>query len=439
MTDLPISTSAMGSVAAFPALREGFSGSTSTDLSWVLNAYIIVYAAFLVPAGRLVDLRGARQLFIGGVLLFTLASTLGGVAMSVPVLVVARVLQAAGAAVLSAASLTIALAVFPVGWRMTVVGYCSAAGALGATIGAGLGGVLIEATGWRAAFLVNLPLGALLLAFALRSLPAMRAGARGEALDWLGVSLIIVGMATLTWGVVSFGEVSGAALLGVVVVGIAALATYVAWAQGRSYAAIDLRLFHDRTYATITIATFVFGIAFAMLFLSSFLFLTGIWGFSEGTAGLALVPGPITAIVVAIGSGRIVRRVGQRRALVAGGLLFMLAQVWLWMMISAGPTYWSVWFPAQIVGGVAVGLLLAGLGGVAVANLPASRLSVGGAVNNATQQLGGVIGTALGVVFVGSQDASLADFHVGFLTLATLGLATALICLPVQTVARRAS
>lgn len=426
-----VSVDATIAVAAFPALRSSFIGTSPATLSWVLNAYTILYAALLVPAGRLVDLHGAKRLFLFGVALFTLASAACGMAPGTGTLIVARMVQAVGGALLTPASLALILGAFPAEKRSAIVGLWSAAGALGAAVGPGAGAILIELATWRAAFLVNLPLGALILFYAMRRLPALKGADAGEGLDLPGIALIASGFAALTYGVVQVEE-SGfrdAGVWGPALAGALLLASYGLWARGRRGAAIDLSLFDDRTYALVTVASFVFGIAFSMMFLSSFLFLLGIWGYSQGLTGLAVTPGPLMVIAVAIASGRLVQRVGHRAVLVAGGLLYVAAQIWLATQVTQTPAYLSLWLPMQIVGGTAVGLLLVGLSGAAVAGLPPARFGVGGAVNNAVRQLGGVFGTALAVVLVGQAGTGLDGFRLAFQTLGAIGLLTAFLCL----------
>jgi EmrB/QacA subfamily drug resistance transporter len=425
-----VSVDATIAVAAFPALRLSFADVSPATLSWVLNAYTIIYASLLVPAGRLVDLHGSKRLFLFGLSVFTLASLACGLAPGMKSLVVARSVQAIGGAVLTPASLALILGAFPAEKRSAIVGLWSAAGALGAAVGPGAGALLIEAASWRAAFLVNLPCGFLILFLAWRRLQRLQGADAGEGLDVPGIAMIAAGVAGLTYGIVQVKERGflDLAVWGPSLAGVALIVAYGLWARGRKGAAIDMELFHDRTYATVTIGSFIFGIAFSMMFLSSFLFLLGVWHYSQGLTGLAVTPGPLVVIAVAIVSGKLVTRVGHRAILVTGGLMYAAAQFWLAFHVDQTPSYFTLWFPLQIVGGIAVGLLLVGLSGAAVSNLPASRFGVGGAVNNATRQLGGVFGTALAVVLIGQANADLVDFKMAFLTLAGLGCLTAAIC-----------
>lgn len=422
------------SVAAYPALRAAFADTPTTTLSWVLTAYTILYAALLVPAGRLVDLYGAKRLFLFGVAIFTLASAACGLAPDISFLIGARVVQAIGGALLTPASLTLVLGAFPASKRSSMIGLWSAAGALGAAAGPGAGAILIEIATWRAAFLVNLPVGILILTYARRQLPAHRGGDTGKKLDIMGVLLIASGIASLVYGVMQMesARATSPAVWGPAAFGIALLVGYVIWARGRTDPAIDMSLFADRTYALVTAASFVFGIAFSMMFLTSFLFLFGIWGFSQGLTGLAVTPGPLVVIAVAMLSGRLVARVGHRAVLIAGGLLYSATQMWIAINVTATPDWLTFWFPLQLIGGASVGLLLVGLAGAAVAGLAPTRFGVGGAVNNATRQLGGVFGTTLAVMLVGQVGADIEGFRAAFYCLAALGFLTAMLCLPLS-------
>lgn len=426
-----VSVDATIAVAAFPALRQYFAQASPSDLSWVLNAYTILYAALLVPAGRLVDLHGSRRLFLIGVKLFTLASAACGMAPATGSLIAARIIQAVGGAILTPASLALVLGAFPPEKRTAIVGMWSGVGALGAAVGPGAGGILIELATWRAAFLVNLPFGALIVWFAWLRLPISGGAARGEGLDLVGIGLIVAGVSSLTYGIVQIESLGLVAptVWAPMATGAILLIGYGLWARGRRNAAIDMALFEDRTYALVTLATFVFGIGFAMMFLTSFLFLLGIWGFGQGLTGLAVTPGPLVVILVAVTSGRLVTRVGHRAVIVTGGLVFAVGQLVIGTQVTPTPSYLAFWLPLQVIGGAAIGLLFVGLSGAAVAGLPPSRFGVGGAVNNAVRQLGGVIGTAFAVVLIGQPETPIAGFQMAFLWIAGISGATAIIAM----------
>ena len=426
-------------VAAYAALREQFGQASLAGLSWTLNAYTIVYAALLVPAGRMADLLGRKRVFMHGLVLFTGASALCAFAPGVHWLVAARVLQAVGAAMLTPAALALVLNAFPRDRRAAAVGLFSAIGALAAAVGPAFGSWVIEQGSWRWIFLINAPLGIVAWGLSRSGLAESTSPETGARPDLPGIAVLVAAAATIAFAIVMserWGWRSGpqwAATWATLGAGLALIALFVRWARGRPSAALDLSLFRDRSFARVNLATLVFGVAFTMMFLSSFLLLMGLWGYSQGLAGLAVTPGPLMVIPVAILSSRLSGRIGHRPMLVGGGVLYAAAQLWVWWRLGGQPDYLGVWLPAQILGGAAVGLVLPALSGAAVSNLGPTRFGVGGGVNNALRQMGGAIGAALTVALVGRAGATLAQFQTVYLLLALLGLLTAVLCLPVRT------
>ena len=302
--------------AAFPALRSGFPQSTAADLSWVLNAYTVVYAALLVPAGRLSDALGRKRMFQLGLLLFLAASAACGAAPTVSILVAARVLQAFGAALLTPASLALVLGAFTTDRRAVVVSLWGAVSGLAAALGPSLGAAVVDALGWRWAFFLNLPLG--LIAWWLgRSRLTEWRDAKGDAsLDGVGIGLLITAVGALAYGIVE-ADVLGwrsQSVLGALSGGILLLAVFVVWASRRPNPAVDLSLFAEPNYRYVNLASFVFGIAFSMMFFAMFFFLMQVWHYPLPRAGLAVSPGPLLVVPVAMLAGRIAARVGQQRA-----------------------------------------------------------------------------------------------------------------------------
>src|ERR671936_591391 len=187
---------------AFPDIRASFADTSLAGLSWILTAYNIVFAALLVPAGRLADRVGRRRTFLAGLLTFLAASAAAGLAPTVEVLVGARVVQAAGAAALVPTSLALLLPEFPLSQRATATGVWGATGAVAAALGPSLGGSLVEAAGWRWVFFVNLAIGLPALVPARRLLREAREANPGPLPDALGVVLLIVGVGLLSLGIV---------------------------------------------------------------------------------------------------------------------------------------------------------------------------------------------------------------------------------------------
>jgi EmrB/QacA subfamily drug resistance transporter len=421
--------------AAFKSLLASFPGHGAADASWVLNAYTVVYAALLVPAGRLSDSYGRKRIFMLGVGLFTLASLACGLAPSLSWLVAARVLQAMGAAMLTPASLAIVLAAFPAEKRAVAVSLWGAVGGLAAAIGPSLGSFLVDSMGWRWAFFINLPpaLWSLWRA-STRLTDAPRSSASGR-MDLPGLAMLIFGVSALTWTVVrteSQGWQSGQTWGGLGL-GLFTLWMFTRWARHTPQPALDMRLFDNPSYRAVNLATLVFGIAFAMMFFGFFFFMTGIWHYSLPLAGLAITPGPLMVIPAAVIAGRIAAKAGHRPLLITGCALLALGGLWQSFIPGWQPQYLTHWLPSQLLTGIGVGITLPSLAGAAVASLPPQQFGEGSAVNQAVRQFGTVLGVAFTVVLVGHAALTLADFRTLTLSYAALALLTALICLGVNT------
>ena len=400
--------------AAFPALRRAFPSASAADLSWILNAYTVVFAALLVPAGRLADLRGRKRMFVTGVALFIAASAACGLAPSETALVAARVVQAIGAALLLPASLAIVLAAFPATKRAVVVALWGAVSGLAAAIGPSLGTLLVQHLGWESAFLINVPVGGVALYYAIRRLEESRNPDAGAPLDVVGVLLVIAGVGAIAFGLVR-SEAVGWSSPSVVLAlggGVLALVAYTAWARHVPAPAIDLSLFRQRTYLFVNLATLAFGIAFAMMFFSVFQFLTGVWGYSLSQAGIAFIPGPLLVIPTSIVCGRIAARAGHRRLIAIGALVFAAGALWIAGVPTAEPAYLTAWLPGSVLTGIGVGMVLPSLSAAAVATLPPARFGIGSAINQAVRQIGSVLGVALAIVIVGRAPTLASFAHV---------------------------
>ena len=425
--------------AAFPALRAAFADATAADLSWVLNAYTVVYAAMLVPAGRLADLYGRKRVFTTGVAIFLLASLGCGLAGTVGLLVAMRALQAVGAALLLPASLSIVLAAFPISRRAIAVSAWGAVSGVAAAFGPSAGAWLIERGGWPWAFFINLPIGGLALLFGLRRLPESRNPDNAAPLDVVGVLLLIVGVGAIAYGLVRSEALGWASawVSGAIVLGIAALALFVAWAKRAPAPAIDLALFAERSYRFVNLAMLSYGAAFAMMFFTFFFYMTEVWHLSLPEAGLRIVPGPLLVVPSSIVSGRIAAKIGHKALLVGGNLLFAAGGLWYLLVPGTEVAYWSHWFPGMVMTGVATGMVMPSLAAAAVARLHAKHFGIGGAVNQAVRQVGTVLGVALTVVLIGHPSPTLAEFRQVFGAEIALALLAALLCAPVDTRPRR--
>jgi EmrB/QacA subfamily drug resistance transporter len=421
--------------AAFGAMRDGFPGSTSADLSWVLNAYTVIYAALLVPAGRLADVHGRKRVFQVGLTLFLVASAACGAAPSVGLLVAARALQAVGAALLTPSSLALVLGAFPAEKRAIAVSLWGAVSGLAAALGPSVGAGVVDALGWRWAFFLNLPLGTLALWRGRSRLTEWRNDGLSATVDVPGIALLIMAVGALAFAIVQFEALGwrSPVVQGSTVAGVAALLAFVAWARRAAHPAVDLSLFDDRTYRYVNAATLVFGIAFAMMFFGFFFFTMQVWHYPLPLAGLAVTPGPLLVVPVAVLSGRLAARVGHRPLLVTGSLIYAVGGLWFYLRAGPEPDYLGTWLPGLMFTGTAVGMVLPSLSGAAVAKLAPARFGIGSAVNQAIRQIGSVLGVAATVALVGHASPQLADFRQLYALHITLALLTALLCLRVDT------
>ncbi|MDM0116006.1 MFS transporter [Variovorax sp. J22R133] len=426
--------------AGFDALRYAFADASAADLSWVLNAYTVVYATMLIPAGGLADTHGRKRVFLVGVALFLAASAACGLAGSVGWLIAARVLQAVGAALLTPASLSIVLAAFPQTRRAVVVSLWGAVGGLAAAVGPSAGSFVIDNFGWPWAFYINLPLGGLALWRGASLLNESERSSERRRVDGVGMALLMLAVGAVTLAIVESDVPTWSrmelAIMGAT--GLIAAGAFVAWARRAKAPLVDLALFHNRTYSYVNFATLAFGTAFSMMFLSLFFYMMNIWHFSLPQAGLAVTPGPLLVMPTAIVTGRLATRLGHRPFLVGGSLLYACSSLWFLLVPGTEPQYLSHWLPGLMMSGIAVGLVLPSLSAAAVSRLPVAHYAVGSAVNQATRQIGSVLGVALTVALLGHAALQRTDFNALYALHGALALLTGLLCLPVDTRPRAA-
>jgi EmrB/QacA subfamily drug resistance transporter len=389
---------------AFPSIRESFPGTSIGTISWVLNAYNIVLAAFMIVCGRLSDLLGRRRLYIAGIALFTLASLWCAAATSIDVLVIARILQALGAAMLIPASLALVIEAFPGEHRAHAVGLWGAAAAVAAGLGPPIGGALVEGGGWRWAFLINLPLGAAALVLSRRVLVESRAPGRRTMPDLVGAMLLAGSLGLGTTALIKANEWgTGSLTLWAVLAGCVALgAGFVVSSRRHPSPLIDVELLHSKPFLMANIVTFIAGAGFFAYLLTNILWLQYVWQYSVFLAGLATVPGALVAAVVAGALGPVAARRGYRGVVVAGALVWVGAFVWYDQRVGVEPNFLTQWLPGQVLSGLGVGATLPLLGSLALEAVPGGRSATASAIISSVRQVGGVLGIAILVIILGT-------------------------------------
>jgi len=389
---------------AFPSIGRTFSDVSRADLSWVINSYIIIHAALLVPAGRLADRIGRKRVWVVGVVIFALSSALCGAAPSVELLIGARALQGVGGALLFPASLALVLHAFPPAKRAVAVAIWGAIAALAAALGPSVGGIVIDTLDWRWAFYMNVPVAAFAFFMATRILEESRSDTPEPTPDLLGIPLLIAAIGALALGIVQTDEWGWTDTRTLAAFGVATVvgAIFIWRSATQPSPTLDLKLFRERNFRYANIATFSFAIAFSAMFFGLVQFLIYVWHYSILEAGLTIWPGPLTAAFVAAPAGRLVDRVGYRVMLPLGALFFAAGSGWLLWRAEVDPDLWGVWIPSALMTGVGVGLAMPSLSSAAVRSLPQNRYAVGSAVNQTIRTIGSVFGVALAVALLGT-------------------------------------
>lgn len=407
---------------AFPDITKTFSRASPAELSWVLNAYTIVFAALLIPAGKIADRVGHRRVFLIGSALFTGASMACGLAPSVEVLIAFRILQAAGAAALIPSSLALVMHAFAHDQLPRAVAVWGAAGAAAGAVGPTLGAALIEGLGWRWAFFLNLPVGIYTIIDGRRhvresSAPDVRVP------SFVGIGLVAAAAALLSYALI----VTELVWLGA---GLVVLIAFVAHQSRTDAPALDLELFKLRNFAWGNATMLVFGTAFSAMFFSSILFLTQVWDWSVLKAGLGVAPGPAIVALVAPRMGKLAQRTGQRPILIVGGLIYAAAGLYRLTMLGPERNYFVDYFPSMIFSGLGVACVFPQLSSLVAQALPPGRSGVGGAALQAGRQFGGTFGVALTISLLGAGT----QFDRIWWVIVIGGLATSLLVLATRAI-----
>ena len=418
---------------SFPDVAASFPEASRAELSWVLDAYFIVLAALLVPAGGVADRLGRKRTFLVGIGLFIVTSLGCALAPTWELLVAARVLQGVAAAIIAPVSLALVLPEFDKAARAAGVGIWGAAAALAAASGPPLGGVLVEVADWRWIFLVNIPLGLAVLAVGRRALTESRDEQATGLPDLLGAALVVVALGVLALGIVEgehWGWTSGR-VLGCFAVAAVALAAFAVRCARHPRPVVDPDLLKVASFRRANVATLLFGMAFFATILGNILFLTSVWGYSVLEAGLGTIPGPLATAIVAGPAGKLADRIGHRAVIVPGCVVYAVG---LLVLRSTGiePDYVGTWLPGMTLTGIGIGLAFPTLGAAAVRDVEPDRFGAASAVSSAFRQFGAVLGTAVLIAIVGdprSVAEALAAADDAYLFAAAASLASGVVAL----------
>jgi len=370
---------------------------TPSGLQWVVNAYVLTFAGFLLLGGRAADLFGRRRVFIIGLALFSLASLLGGLAQTSAQLTAARAAQGLGGAVLSPATLTIIMTTFTDGRaRHRAIGTWSAVAGAGGAAGAILGGVLTSWLSWRWVFFVNVPIGVLAIAAAYRLLHESRATLADRSLDIAGAVTVTAGLSSLVYAIVGTDTHSWGSTDTLVPLALSGLliATFV-FIEARVAKAplMPLSLFKSRSLSVANGVMALLGIVFFSMWYFLTLYLQLVHGYSPIKAGVLFFPMGLTIIAGAQTAARLVTDWGPRRVLMMGLTLTTGGFFWL-AQLSASSSYAAGVLPASLLTTFGAGLCFTPLAAAATSGVPPTLAGLASGVLNTSRQIGGSIGLA---------------------------------------------
>jgi EmrB/QacA subfamily drug resistance transporter len=369
----------------------------SSDLSWVVNAYTLFFGGFLLLGGRMADLLGRRRVFMGGLILFALASLAGGLAQNELQLIAARAVQGLGAAILSPAALSIVTTTFTEGAeRNKALGVWGAVAGSGGAAGVLLGGVLTDALSWEWVLFVNVPIGLAAAAIAPRLLEDTRDTDRHPSFDAAGALTITAGLSILVYALVDAEDAGWGSTQTIVLLALSAL-LHLAFLFIESRAAsplIPFRIFRLRTLSASNVIGLLIGMALFSMFFFVSLYMQNVLGFDALETGLAYLPLALTIIVSAGVASQLVTKLGFKPVLMGGLLLTAAGLVWFGQVSVGGSYVGDVLFPS-VVAGAGLGFSFVPVTIGAVAGTKADESGLASGLINTSQQIGGALGLAV--------------------------------------------
>ena len=367
------------------------------NLSWVVNAYVLTFGGFLLLGGRMADLLGRRRVFMGGLVLFALASLAGGLSSSEGQLIAARAVQGLGAAILSPAALSIVTTTFTEGAeRNKALGVWGAVAGAGGAAGVLLGGVLTDTLGWEWVLFVNTPVGIIAAALA----PALIAESRAEGLtrhfDVTGALTVTAGLSVLVYALVDANRAGwgSARTIALLVVAVLLLGAFVVTELRARWPLVPFRIFRLRTLTGANAVGLLVGASLFSMFFFISLYLQQVLGYSPLRAGFAYLPLAVTIILSAGAASQLVTRLGFKRVLVTG-LLFITAGLAWFAQVSPGGTYLGdVLFPS-LLAAIGLGFSFVPITIAAVSGVRPDDAGLASGLINTSQQIGGALGLAV--------------------------------------------
>ncbi|EME21393.1 MFS transporter [Rhodococcus triatomae] len=377
---------------ANPAIMEDLQADINSVV-WVTSAYLLAYAVPLLITGRLGDRFGPKNLYLLGLTLFTAASLWCGLSGSIEMLIVARVFQGFGAALMTPQTMAVITRIFPPDKRGTAMGLWGAVAGVATLVGPLAGGVLVDGLGWQWIFIVNVPVGIVGFFLALRLVPTLETNE--HKFDIPGVLLSAAGMFLLVFGLQEGNTYDWSARIWLMIGGGLALLALFVWNQSRNKdePLLPLALFRDRNFSLANIAITAMGFAITGLLLPVMFYAQGVRGLSPTQSALLMVPMAVLTGVLAPNVGKLVDRVHPRYIAAPGFLMLSVSLGWLALVMTPHVAIWELLLPIALMG-VANAFIWSPLAATATRNLPLHQAGAGSGVYNTTRQVGAVLGSA---------------------------------------------
>ncbi|HEX2426480.1 MAG TPA: MFS transporter [Gaiellaceae bacterium] len=389
---------------ALPSIQRDL-GMSDADLQWIVNAYTLMFGGFLLLGGRAGDLAGRKKIFLAGLVVFTVASLLNGLAPSSEVLILFRGLQGLGAALIAPAALSIITATFSEGAERTkAMGVWAAIAVGGGAVGLVLGGILVEALSWPWIFFVNVPVGIAVFVAALRYVPESRDEHSHKSFDLAGAVTVTGGLIALVYGIVKAQEKGWTSLHtgGFFTLAIVLLGAFLVIESRSAEPLVRLSIFRVRTIRAANVVMFLVASGLFAMFFFNTLYLQRVLGYSPLQAGLAFLPFTAGIIIGAGLSQRFVPKLGAREVPLIG-MGMAIVGLLLFVRLEPGGSYVADFLPGVILASIGMGLTFVPVTLIATSGIPTDDAGLASGLYNTSQQVGGALGLAVLSTFAVSR------------------------------------
>ncbi len=381
---------------ALPSIQADL-GMSEANLQWIVNAYTLIFGGFLLLGGRAGDLIGRKRVFLVGVVIFTLASLLCGLAQNETWLILARGVQGLGAALISPAALAIVTTTFKEGTQRTkAMGVWAAIAVGGGAVGLVVGGILVDTLSWPWIFFVNVPIGIATFVFALRFVPESKDEHAHKSFDLAGATTVTAGLIALVYGIVKAQEKGWGSLhtIGFLALALGLLVAFVFVERRSAEPLVRLSIFSVRTIRGANVVMLLVGAGLFAMFFFNTLYTQRVLGYSAIEAGLAFIPFTAGIIIGSVLSQGLIPRLGARDVPFIG-LLMAVAGMLLFLRLEPGGSYVGDLLPGILLCSIGMGLVFVPVTLIATSGIPADDAGLASGLFNTSQQVGGALGLAI--------------------------------------------